>query len=170
MEVINMAIVTSSNTMITTFPFDDTNDLLNFLYFTSEIRNWEVEIAKISAQNGISMDLTTKKFNNKGRVTYSTFNNIKTIIKNFVDNNSYMAIDLDLRLRYPDNQRHIMDVNDSYSVFWLNCYSNTVTSTTYAAISFLENTKELTVEPITSWAVYIHSLVDNYNVNKSNNS
>ena len=160
----------SSNTMITTFPFEDTNDLLQFLYTTSEIRNWEVQIAKISAQGGITMDLSTKKYNSKGQIIYSTFNNIKGLIKNFVDNNSYMLIDIDLKLKYPDTQRHIMDVNDIYSAFWLNCYSNSLANLAYASISFLENTKELAEEPITSWAVYIHSLIDNYNINKSNNS
>ena len=153
---------TSSLTMVTTFPFDDTNDLMNFLFYHSIIGTWETQIARLSAVHGMSMDLTTKKTNYKGETTYLQFNNIKSIIKNFMENNSYMNINVEIKLRYPDIQRHIMDINDNYQFFWLNCYSDPVNITHYAAISYLENNKELAVDPLTSWAVYVHSLYNDY--------
>lgn len=159
-------IVTSSGTMITTFHFENTQDLYQFLCYHSVFGNWEAQIARLSAAGGMTMDLTTKKINYRGSTTYLTFNNLKSLITNFFNNNSYMSISLDIKLKYPDVQRHIMDIYDMYSAFWLNCYSNPSNSTAYAAISFLENTKELTVDPIASWATYIHSLYDDYQIYK----
>lgn len=168
----------SSNTAITNFYFDDTNDLLRFLYKTEALQNWEVPVARLAASSisasaqssGLVMDLTTKRYDSKGNVNYLTFINIKPLIENFMKTNEYMIVDVELKLKYPDNKRHIMDVYDIYSAFWLNCYSNTVSNLAYINISYLENAKELTVEPITSWAVYIHSLVDNYNIWKNTNT
>ena len=158
--------ITSSATMITTFQFDDTNDLFDFLCYHSLIGNWEVTLARVSANEGMTMDLQTKKTDYKGAVTYLTFNSIKSLIKNFMENNSYMPIVLEIKLKYPDVQRHIMDIHDMYDSFWLNCYSNPASSVSYANISYLENTKELTVDPVTNWAVYVHSLYDDYQISK----
>lgn len=152
--------------MITTFPFDSTQDLFNFLCYHSVFGSWEVPIARISAVGGMTMDLTTKTTNYRGITSYLTFNSIKSLIQNFMANNSYMQINLELKLKYPDVQRHIMDIYDMYSAFWLNCYSSPTNATFYAAISYLENTKELTVDPVTSWAVYVHSLYDDYQIFK----
>ena len=154
--------ITSSLTMTTTFEFDDTVDLIKFLFFHSDIGNWQVQVARLVAVDGITMDLTTKKIDYKGQVTYLSFNSIKNMIEQFLENNSYMNVNVEIKLIYPDAQRHIMDLYDMYSYFWLNCYSNSSSGTAYANISFLENSKELTVEPITSWAVYVHSLYNEY--------
>lgn len=160
--------VTTSSTMITTFPFDSTEDVFNFLCYHSIFGSWEVYVARITAVNGMTMDLTTKTVNYNNQVSYLTFNSIKPLIKNFLDTNSYMKINLDIRLKYPDVQRHIMDVFDTYEAFWLNCYSNPLNSTFYASISFLEKAKDLSIDPITSWSVYIHSLYDDYQIFKQN--
>lgn len=157
-----MASITTSLTRVTTFPFDDTQDLINFLYSNSAIGNWEVQIARLSAVNGMVVELNTIVNNYQGQPTYLPFNNIKSLINNFLENNSYMMVNIEIKLKYPDAQRHIMDLNDAYSAFWLNCFSDSVNQTAFAAISYLENNRALPVEPITSWAVYVHSLYNNY--------
>ena len=162
-----MSAITSTLTMITTFPFENTNDLLGFLNYHSIIGTWEVQLTRLTAIGGMTMDLATKKTNYQGQTTYLQYNNVKKMIAAFVENNSYMDINLELKLRYPDNARHIMDINDMYQAFWLNCYSDSTTNNSYVAISYLENTKELTVDPITSWDVYIHSLYNDYIYSKT---
>ena len=157
-----MATVTTSLTRVTTFPFDDTQDLVNFLYSNSTIGTWEVQIARLAAINGMTLDLTTAVKNYQGQTKYLPFNNIKSVINNFLENNTYMQVNIEIKLKYPDNLRHIMDLTDAYSAFWLNCYSDSVNETAFAAISFLENARELPVDPVTAWAVYIHSLYNNY--------
>ena len=157
-----MSTITTSLTRMTTFPFDDTYDLINFLYSNSAIGTWEVEIARLSAIDGMTLELNTTVRNYQGQVKYLPLNNIKSLINNFLDNNEYMQINVEFKLKYPDAQRHIMDITDAYSAFWLNCYSDSTSNTAYAMISYLETARELPVEPITSWAVYIHSLYNNY--------
>lgn len=157
-----MPTVITSLTRMTTFPFDDTQDLINFLYSNSSIGNWEVYIARLSVVNGMSIDLSTAVSNYQGQTTYLSLNNIKSLINNFLDNNSYMNINVEIKLKYPDTQRHIMDLTDAYAAFWLNCFSDSVNQSTFATISYLENARELPVDPVTSWAVYVHSLYNNY--------
>jgi len=170
-------LIESSNTTITNFYFDDTMDLLIFLYRTEALQNWEVPIARLSASSvvasaqtsGLTMDLKTKRYDRKGNINYLTFVNIKSLIGNFMRNNIYMSVDTELKFKYPDDKRHIWDVYDIYSAFWLNCYSNTIANLAYMNISYLENAKELSVDPVNSWAVYIHSLYDNYIIWKRDN-
>lgn len=157
-----MATVITSLTQVTTFKFDDTQDLINFLYSNTAIGTWEVQIARLSAINGMAVDLNTAVNNYQGLTTYLPLNNIKSLINNFLENNSYMSINVEIKLKYPDAQRHIMDLTDAYSAFWLNCFSDSTSNTALATISYLENNRELPVEPITSWAVYVHSLYNNF--------
>ena len=157
--------VTTSLTMITTFPFNDTRELIDFLNYHSTIGTWEITKARLTTVNGMSMDMDTKKILNSGQLTYLTFNNIKSIIYNFLETNSYTDVNLELKFKYPDNQRHIMDPSDAYEAFWLNCYSNPSNALTYMAISYLERERELPVDPVTSWAVYIHSLYNDFQDN-----
>lgn len=156
----------TSVTMMTTFTFSDSRDLINFLYYHSVIGTWEVELARLVSKTGVNMDLTTQKRDSNNILKYSTLNNIKILIDNFLINNSYSNTNIELKLRYPDSQRHIMDINDYYSVFWLNCFCNPSNNIYYISISFLENQKELSIDPIKSWAIYIHSLYNDYQNSK----
>ena len=133
--------------MMTTFTFTDSKDLIDFLYYHSLIGTWEVELARLVSRTGVNMDLTTKKRDSNNILKYLTFNSIKILIDNFLKSNSYSNTNIELKLRYPDAQRHIMDINDCYSVFWLNCFCNPSNSIFYISISFLENQKELSIDP-----------------------
>lgn len=152
--------------MITTFPFEDTQDLIDFLYFNSTIGTWQAQLVRLTAINGMTMDISTKVRNAKGLITYLQFENVKPLLTNFLNNNQYMKINVEIKLQYPDAARHIMDPTDAYTAFWLNCFSDSISNNTFASISYLETTKELPTEPITSWTVHIHSLYNDYQNSK----
>lgn len=152
--------------IITTFDFEDTQDLIDFLYFHSTIGTWQAQIVRLNAINGMTMDITTKIKTAKGLESFLEFENVKPLLTNFLSNNTYMKVNVEIKLQYPDAARHIMDPTDAYSAFWLNCFSDSVTEHAFASISYLETLKELPVEPITSWAVLIHSLYNDYQNSK----
>lgn len=151
---------------ITTFTFDDTDDLMNFLYYDETVGLWNVQIIRLVAVGGMVMDLTTKTKDAKGNVTYFTLDTIKPMITNFLDTNTYLPVNAEVKLQYPDAARHVMDPTDAYLYFWLNCFSDMTASKAFASISYLESTKDLPVEPITSWAVHVKSLYNAYQNSK----
>ena len=151
---------------ITTFPFEDTNDLIGFLNFSSEIGLWQTQIVRLNAIGGMSLDISTKLKSSETE-KYITYDGVKPIIKNFLNTNQYLLVNAEIKLKYPDNLRHIMDINDVYSAFWLNCFSDSTRSgNSFASISYLETTKELVEEPITSWSVHVNSLYNDYQNSK----
>lgn len=177
-----MILINNSLTMITNFAFDDTEDLMNFLYYHSLIGTWEVLFARLIAldittitkngveqtvvTDGMTMNLATQKKNVQGKTVYLTLNDIKILINNFFNNNIDMQVNVELKLKYPYIQKHVMDINDYYDSFILNCYSNPANKIHYAAVSFIENTSDLPAEPITNWAIYIKSLYNDYQNSK----
>lgn len=155
------------STIITTFPFESLYDIMGFLYSNSTIGTWQAQIARLMAVKGMTMDLTTKVYDANGQVNFLTLDNIKPLIVNFLENNTYMQVNMELKLLYPNGARHVMDPTDAYESFWLNIYSQATTNTHFASISYLETTKELSVAPIVSWTVHVHSLYNEYQNSKN---
>ena len=140
--------------------FTDTESLLDFIIYTKEFQGWETMIFRVSADNGIQMDVKTRIADSLGLREYLEFNQLKSTLMNFLNANKHLNINAEIKLKFPDNQRRIMDPHNYYHDFYLNFYSDS--QATFATTSFLETSKVLSSSPIISWGVYITGLYNDW--------
>ena len=140
--------------------FDDANAMNAFMNFNSDMCIWEVVLCRLSASNGITLDINTLVNDTLGLSKYVRWDQVKATVTNFIEQNSHMAMNIEIKLKYPDANRKVMDSNDYYSAFYLNFFSNNID--TYASTSFLENDTSLPAAPIVAWGVFVQSLYNDW--------
>ena len=148
-----------------TLKFNDLNDLIGFLNFNSDMGIWETPIFRLSASHGIEMNISTKVNDPLGLINYLQFDSLKQTMNNFAEHNSHLDVNLEIKLKFPDANRKVMDPDNYYGALYLNCYSNS--TKTFAATSYMESSKDLPPEPITAWCVYISGLYNDYQNSKN---
>lgn len=144
---------------VTNISFDNIDKLLNFLLNTSEFNDWETVIFRLSATNGMELNMNTKISDPSGTKRYIEIKKLKTLLNQFYEQNSYINVNLEIKLKFPDSLQKAMDPTSSYSKFYVDFYSDDITS--FVHITFVENSKVLSVDPIQNWVTYIMNL---YNV------
>ena len=142
--------------------FDDATAMNAFLNFNSDMCIWEVVLCRLSSSNGVTLNINTRVNDSLGLSKYVRWDQIKGTVTNFLEQNSHMAMNIEIKLKYPDANRKIMDSNDYYSAFYLNFFSNNIE--TYACTSFLENDISLPAAPIVTWGVFIQSLYNDWKI------
>lgn len=140
--------------------FEDANEILDFLVNTSEFGTWETVICRLSAENGIKIPITTAYNDPLGLIDYLQLDHIKSTMKNFLDQNGHLNLNVEIKLKFPDAQRRIMDPNNYYNSFYFNLYSDS--SSSFATTSFMETSSDLAPNPIVSWGVYITGLYNSW--------
>lgn len=139
-----------------TFYFENVEDLIDFLDTTKEFNEWEATIFRMTATNGMQINIDTRINDTLGYRQFIEFKKLKLMLKNFYTQNSYMNVNMEVKLKFPTALKKSFDPSDYYEAFYVDFYSNDVS--TFVTISFLEKTKELQDVPIKAWAVYITNL------------
>lgn len=140
--------------------FDDAYEVLDFLVSSNELGGWETIICRLSVENGIKNNVTTSINDPLGLVDYLELNQLKSTMTDFLNQNGHLNLNLEVKLKFPNDQRKIMDPSNHYSAFYFNFYSDT--SSSFATTSFMETSKELAAGPIVSWGVYVTGLYNNW--------
>jgi len=148
-----------------TFKFEDFENMYDFLLNTPEINNWETIVCRLSASNGVELNITTVVLDGLKSRKYADFKSIKKTIEQFMKQNIQLNINLEIKLKFPDQLRHAMDLKDNFDSFYLNFYSSNQLN--YFSISFLENTKDFDSSPLKSFTVYITNIFNGWK-NKNN--
>jgi len=141
--------------------FQNFTQLISFLNYVTDFNTWETVLISMIASSGMQLQINTQINDPLGLNQYVAFNKIQPMIQNFFNSNGYLPITLRLKLRCPDSLRKQMDPANYYSDFYVNFYSNNIS--TYSTISFVETSKNLNSTPVTAWALYITNLYTQWN-------
>jgi len=144
---------------ITNFNFDNIRDLIDFLVNTKEFNDWETIILRMSATNGMEMNINTKINDTSGIRVHTQLKKLKNMLNSFYTQNSYLSMNIEVKLKFPNTLRRIIDPNNNYEAFHIDFYSDQITS--FFTLSFVETGKTLEDGPVKSWVTYITNL---YNV------
>lgn len=144
---------------ITNFNFDNLEDLIGFLANTKEFNDWETVIFRMSSTNGMEMNINTKINDTSGIRSYTQLKKLKNMLNGFYNQNSYLSMNVEVKLKFPNTLRKTIDPNDSYEAFYIDFYSDQITS--FFTLSFVENGKILEDAPVKNWVTFITNL---YNV------
>jgi len=143
-------------TDITNFNFENIEQLLDFLLNTKEFNDWETIIFRISATNGMEMNINTKINDTSGIRSYTQLKKIKNMLNTFYMQNSYLSINLEVKLKFPHTLQRTIDPYSNYEAFYIDFYSDQIT--TFFTLSFVEKTKKFEEDPVKSWVTYITNL------------
>lgn len=144
--------------------FDDIDKLLSFVNTTSEFESWETVICRFTAKNGMELNVKTDIKDNLGFRDFIELKRLKNLYNQFYTQNSYLGVNLEIKLKFPNALREVIDPSNYYESMFVNFYSDDTAN--YLTISFLESSKVLDSQPIKSWGVYITNL---YNAWKQKN-
>ena len=146
-------------TVITNFNFESLDDLMDFLLNTKDFNDWEAIICRLSATNGMEININTKISDTSGIRSYTQLKKLKNMINTFYMQNSYLSINLEIKLKFPNVLRKTIDSQNNYDAFYIDFYSDQLTS--FFTLSFVENSKKLEDQPVKSWITFITNL---YNI------
>jgi hypothetical protein len=144
--------------------FQDVDQLLNFINTTSDFESWETVICRVTAKNGMELNIKTDIKDNLGFRDFIELKRLKNLYNPFYTENAYLGVNLEFKLKFPNYLREVIDPSNYYEAMYVNFYSDDTAS--YLNISFLETSKVLDAQPIKSWGVYITNL---YNAWKQKN-
>jgi hypothetical protein len=145
--------------VITNFNFESLDDLMDFLLNTKDFNDWEAIICRLSATNGMEININTKISDTSGMRSYTQLKKLKNMINTFYMQNSYLSINLEIKLKFPNVLRKTIDSQNNYDAFYIDFYSDQLTS--FFTLSFVENSKKLEDQPVKSWITFITNL---YNI------
>jgi len=91
--------------------------------------------------------------------SYTQLKKLKNMINTFYMQNSYLSINLEIKLKFPNVLRKTIDSQNNYDAFYIDFYSDQLTS--FFTLSFVENSKKLEDQPVKSWITFITNL---YNI------
>jgi hypothetical protein len=144
---------------ITNFNFNNLKDLIDFLTNTKEFNDWETVIFRMSATNGMEMNINTQINDTSGIRSYTQLKKLKNMLNSFYTQNSYLSINFEVKLKFPNTLRKTIDPNNNYEAFYIDFYSDQILS--FFTLSFVENGKILEDAPVKSWVTFITNI---YNV------
>lgn len=144
---------------ITNFNFNNLKDLIDFLINTKEFNDWETVIFRMSATNGMEMNINTQINDTSGIRSYTQLKKLKNMLNSFYTQNSYLSINFEVKLKFPNTLRKTIDPNNNYEAFYIDFYSDQILS--FFTLSFVENGKILEDAPVKSWVTFITNI---YNV------
>jgi hypothetical protein len=78
------------------------------------------------------------------------------MLNGFYNQNSYLSMNVEVKLKFPNTLRKTIDPNDSYEAFYIDFYSDQITS--FFTLSFVENGKILEDAPVKNWVTFITNL------------
>ena len=123
--------------VITNFNFESLDDLMDFLLNTKDFNDWEAIICRLSATNGMEININTKISDTSGMRSYTQLKKLKNMINTFYMQNSYLSINLEIKLKFPNVLRKTIDSQNNYDAFYIDFYSDQLTS--FFTLSFVEN-------------------------------
>lgn len=141
---------------ITNFNFDNLEDLINFLVNTKEFNDWETVIFRMSSTNGMEMNINTQINDTSGIRSHTQLKKLKNMLNGFYNQNSYLSMNVEVKLKFPNTLRKTIDPNNNYEAFYIDFYSDQITS--FFTLSFVENGKILEDTPVKSWVTFITNL------------
>jgi hypothetical protein len=135
--------------------FANLDQLLDFINTVKDIDNWETVIFRLSASNGMELNINTRIQDSLGFREYTELKKLKIMLTSFYTQNNYLAINLEIKVKFPNTLKELMDPNDDYKAFYLNFYSDDMTS--YMIPSFTEKAN-MEAAPVKNWIVYVTNL------------
>ena len=148
-----------------TIYFDNIDNLITFLNDTKEFNEWEAIIFRISAVNGMELNINTQINDTLGIREFIEFKKLKPMLSNFLLQNSFLSINIEIKLRFPKILKQSIDPSNNYQAFYIDFFSDQISST--MAISFMENVKEINDKPAKAWITYITNLYDTWIIQKN---
>lgn len=140
--------------------FNDLAEIVEFLTITKEFEGWETVLFRLTVPNGLEMNIKTKATDTLGLLDYLEFNKLKSMLTSFYNQNKHTTINLEIKFKFPDSQRKVMDITNVYNAFYLTFYADG--KLFYANTGFLENNKTLASKPIISWGVYVTGIYNEW--------
>lgn len=153
--------------MTNNISFNTLEQLIKFLNDVKELNDWETVKFRISTSNGMELNVNTYINDPLGVREFIEFRQLKLMMNNFYEQNNYLSINLEIKIKLPNNLRKSMDPNGDFKAFYLDFYSNSISNMVIP--SFVENTKEIKSDPIKNWTIYVNSLYDNWYTKLKNN-
>lgn len=141
---------------ITNINFNSLDDLLDFILNIKEFNEWETVIFRMATANGIEMNINTKINDATGARSFIQFKKLKNMLQAFYTQNSYSAINLEIKLKFPELLQYTIDSNNLYEAFYIDFYSDQLTS--FFTLSFVEKTKDFDAGPVQSWIMFITNI------------
>lgn len=146
--------------------FKNIEYLIDFMNYTKDIEEWETQIFRLTASNGMQMNIDTainsNSYNNKDYVEYKK---LKKILLDFYTQNKNLSINMEIKFKLPHNMKSSIDPDDYFHSFHINCYSDQLSS--YISVSFFERDIYIPAEPVKNWVTYIVNLYDQWTKTKS---
>lgn len=133
--------------------FKTIDELLQFLLEAIQFRQWETMIFRLSTPTGIELNINTKINDTFGKRFYEEFKNLTKILNDFYNQNKYMSIDMEIKLKVPYDLKQSIDPNKTCEAFYLDFYSDGMSH--IVSPSYVENGKTYSQEPIKNWIIYI---------------
>lgn len=140
--------------------FSNLDNLMDFLTNTKEFNSWETVICRISASNGVELNINTHINDTYGVRQYTEFKKLKLMISNFYSQNEYLSVNMEVKLKFPDSLKKSLDPNDVYEAFYIDFFSDAISN--FIAITFVEKAKTLDDLPVKSWIIYITNLYNTW--------
>ena len=146
--------------------FNRRDDLIDFLLETKEFNEWETIIFRISASNGMELNINTQINDPFGFREYTEFNKLKTMLNNFYSQNEHLSINLEIKFKFLDSLKTSIDPNNDFEAFHVSFFTDAMSN--FCSISFIERNKQLNDKPIKSWFIYIINLYNDWEYKKNN--
>ena len=149
--------------MVMRFNFSDILQLMNFLEQVPDFLSWETVLFRLVSSNQAQLIMNTRINDPLGFRQFLEFKKLQAMIRQFYTNNGFLPMILEIKLKCPQTYKNQIDPNNYYDSFYLSFYSDQIS--TYATISYIENTKVLSATPVTAWTVYLTNIYDTWKAN-----
>lgn len=136
--------------------FVDTIELIDFLNDTKDFNEWETITFRLSTAHGIELNVNTHVSDPLKSRRFIEFKKLKLMLENFIKENAHLSVNLEIKLKFPDELKNNLDQLNDYEYLYLTFYSDQISS--FAITSFLENSAQLNSAPIRGWSIYIMNL------------
>ena len=143
------------------FTFKNLDQIIDFIQSTNDFDEWETMIFRLSANNGLSYNISTQINNSLGFRNFIEFRKLRTTLKQFYEANSFQTINFEIKLKFPDTLRKMIDKNNDFEALYLNLFCDAMN--VYMDISFFESgiiigNDALNSDPIQRWGLLVNNL------------
>lgn len=141
------------------YKFNKPDEIIKFITNTPEFAEWEILVCRFSTSNGLNLDMNTRAIDTSGNTSYVKLKFLMPTINNFYETvvaNNYSDLNIEIKLSLPPALKKSFDSNDEYTGFYINAYSDNIT--TIASSSHMERSRESGLGPVSSWDTYYAQL------------